>query len=201
MSALTWPNRITLSRIILVGPFVVCLLNLQDPYWGTFARRAAVAVFLLMAVSDVLDGYLARRMRAESPLGSFLDPLADKLLIMCAFVLLAGQRTSVPDGMLPSAVVVAAIGKDLLVVIGFCVIYIITSRACISPRRPGKLCTFTQLITVLAVLLRPDLPGVVAWIPVACWWTATAFAVVAAVDYFRFGQRFVASVANEKTVS
>lgn len=198
MTALTWPNRITLSRIILVAPFVVCLLNLQDPQWATVARRTALAILALMAVSDVLDGFLARRLRQETPLGRFLDPIADKLLVICAVVLLARENTSVPGCMLPSAVVVAALGKDLLVVVGFCVIYMITSRACISARRPGKLCTFSQLVTVLVVLLWPDLPGFLRRTPEVCWWAATGLAAIAAVDYFRFGQRFVASAGNDR---
>jgi CDP-diacylglycerol--glycerol-3-phosphate 3-phosphatidyltransferase len=196
MTTLSWPNRITLSRIILVAPFVVCVLNVQDPQWGTAARRAALGILVIMGISDVLDGFLARRLRQETPLGKFLDPLADKLLVICSVVLLARQSTSVPGGILPSIVVVAAIGKDLLVVVGFCIVYLITLRTCISPRRPGKLCTCAQLAMVFAVLLRPDLPSFLRRLPDVCWWTATALAVVAAVDYFRFGQRFVASVAQ-----
>lgn len=196
MTALTWPNRITLSRIILIAPFVVCVLTIQDTHWGTVARRAALGILVAMAVSDVLDGFLARRLRQETPLGKFLDPLADKLLVICSVVLLARQTTSVPGCILPSVVVVSAIAKDLLVVIGFCIIYIITSRACISPRRPGKLCTTAQLAMVFAVLLHPDLPAFLSRLPDLCWWIATALAVVAAVDYFRFGQRFVASASQ-----
>ena len=196
MTALTWPNRITLSRIILIAPFVVCVLSIQDPQWSRLARRGALAILIVMALSDVLDGFLARRLRQETPLGRFLDPLADKLLTVCSVVLLARQNTSVPGCILPSIVVVAAIGKDLLVVVGFCIIYIITSRAFISPRRPGKLCTCAQLAMVFAVLLYPDLPAFLARLPDICWWIATGLAGVSAVDYFRFGQRFVASAAQ-----
>jgi len=161
--------------------------------WG---KWIALGILVIMGISDVLDGFLARRLRQETPLGKFLDPLADKLLVICSVVLLARQSTSVPGGILPSIVVVAAIGKDLLVVVGFCIVYLITLRTCISPRRPGKLCTCAQLAMVFAVLLRPDLPSFLRRLPDLCWWTATALAVVAAVDYFRFGQRFVASVAQ-----
>ncbi len=198
MSTLSWPNRITLSRIILVAPFVVCILNIQDPSWGTAARRGAVGLLILMGVSDVLDGFLARRLRAETPLGRFLDPLADKLLVICTVILLARQGTSVPGCVLPSVVVVAALGKDLLVVVGFCLIYIITSRACVAPRRPGKLCTFAQLATIFTVLLHPDLPAPLRRLPAVCWWAATGLAVLAAIDYFRFGQQFVAGATQTK---
>lgn len=196
MTALTWPNRITLSRIILIAPFVVCVLSIQDPVWGTAARRGALGILVAMAISDVLDGFLARRLHEETPLGKFLDPLADKLLMVCAVVLLARQNTSVVGCILPSVVVVAAIAKDLAVIVGFCIIYIVTSRACISPRRPGKLCTTAQLAMVFAVLLYPDLPAFLNRLPDVCWWIATGLAVVTTVDYYRFGQRFIASASQ-----
>ena len=84
---LGWPNRITLGRMLLVGPFVVCLLNMDEP-GRNWLRWAAVGIFAAMAVSDLLDGYLARRLHDESPLGKFLDPLADKLLITAAVLIL-----------------------------------------------------------------------------------------------------------------
>ena len=58
MYKISWPNRITITRILLIGPFVMALLRLQDPTWGEPARWAAVVVFALMAISDWLDGYL-----------------------------------------------------------------------------------------------------------------------------------------------
>jgi len=83
MTWLNWPNRITIGRIVLVVPFVICLLNLNNPEW-TGWRYVALVLFSFMAVSDGLDGFLARRLREETPLGRFLDPVADKLLIACA---------------------------------------------------------------------------------------------------------------------
>lgn len=196
--SLTWANRITVSRIVLVAPFAVCLLNLREPGWETISRRTALAVMAVMAASDLLDGLLARRLRQETPLGRFLDPVADKLLVVCAVVLLGHAETSVPGYVLPSVVLVAAIGKDVLVVVGFCLIYLITARVCIVPRRLGKVCTVVQLGMVAAVLLGPDLPASVRWVPRAIWWVASGLAAAAAVDYFRFGQRFVASVAQAR---
>lgn len=201
MTTLNWPNRITLLRIVLTAPFVVCLLQLQDPQWGTTARRTALGIFVIMAATDGLDGYLARRLKAESPLGRFLDPLADKVLIVAAVVLLARRDTGIPGALVPSAAVVAALGKDLCVLVGFCILYFITSRVCISPRRAGKLCTTAQLAMIVAILLRPDLPGAMQWLPPVCWWVATAMAVIATVDYYRFGQRFVATAMQTRVAS
>lgn len=191
MYKLSWPNRVTMARILLVGPFVVALMHLQDGRWGELARWSAVLVFALMAVSDSLDGYLARRLKAESALGQFLDPLADKLVILCSVILLARPDTGVAGMLLPSTVAVIAVGKDLVIVVGFCLIYIITSRVYIEARPLGKWCTATQLVMIITILLSPNLPGPLKWLPVLLWWAASLLAVAVVVQYFRMGLYFV----------
>jgi hypothetical protein len=90
-----------------------------------------------MAVSDGVDGYLARTRKQITRLGSFLDPLADKLLITCACLLLASARAHVKEFMLPTTVVVFILGKDLLILTGFYV-YCLHRNLCRSRFR-GKL--------------------------------------------------------------
>lgn len=195
---LGWPNRITLCRLLLIGPFVVCLLNLNEP-GRAWVRWLSVGIFGLMATSDMLDGYLARRLQDESPLGRFLDPLADKLLITVA-VLFLGVRglEHVEAGVserliLPNWAVVTAIGKDLIICLGFVVVYLATGRVFIEARRPGKLCTTVQLGMVLAMLLSFDLPPLLDRAPEILWFAATAFAIFATTDYLIVGVRFVSS--------
>jgi len=199
MHKLSWPNRITITRILLVGPFAVALLHLQDPEWGRHARWAALAVFAVMAVSDGLDGYLARRLREESVAGRFLDPLADKLLIFCSVAILAHEGTHVTGMLLPAFVAVIVIGKDLIIVIGFCIVYFATLRAYIDPKRVGKWCTTFQLLMVIAILLGPDLPGVLSHLPAVLWWGASILSIATVVSYFQLGRRFIAEheVAQE----
>ncbi len=191
MQKISWPNRLTLSRILLVGPFVLMLLHLQDPAWQGYARWAALGIFALMAVSDALDGYLARRLHEESAVGRFLDPLADKLLILTSVVILAREDTSVPGMRLPDIVAIIVVSKDVIIVIGFCLIYFITSRSYIDPRRPGKWCTTLQLAMVISVLLSPNLPGHVRLLPQVLWWAASIMAVVTVIFYIRLGQQFI----------
>ncbi len=198
MYKLSWPNRVTMTRILLAGPFVVALLHLQDARWAEFARWSAILVFALMAVSDALDGYLARRLKAESALGRFLDPLADKLVILCSVILLARPETGIAGELLPSTVAVIAVGKDLVIVVGFCLIYIITSKVYIEPRPPGKLCTGTQLLMVITILLSPNLPGPLKYVPVVLWWAASILAVAAVIQYFRMGLHFVSRHEGEE---
>jgi CDP-diacylglycerol--glycerol-3-phosphate 3-phosphatidyltransferase len=195
---LSWPTRITLARILLITPFIVCMLNTHDPqftvlqqnYW----RLAAIGIFFLMAISDGVDGYLARHRKQVTKLGAFLDPLADKLLITCASLLLVSQRGHVEDFPLPLTVVVLIIGKDILITIGFIVMYLITSHVHIVPVLAGKLATALQLSMVIAVLIAPDLAGVIPgyrWFVHVLWWSAAAAAVAATLVYMRNGSRYI----------
>ncbi len=192
MSYVAWPNRITMTRILLVGPFVIALLHLQDPVWHEWARWGALSTFGLMALSDGLDGYLARRLHAESAIGRFLDPLADKLLILCSVVLLAHDGTHVQGVQVPSTVAVIAVGKDLIIVVGFCIIYFATNRTYIDPRGSGKWCTTTQLLMIIFILLYPNLPVWLRPVPRILWWIASVLAVVTVIHYYRLGRRFIA---------
>ena len=191
MAWFNWPNRITITRIILIAPLVICMLNLQTawPYW----RYLAMLIFVVMAISDGLDGYLARRLHEETPLGKYLDPVADKLLVTCAVILLAVEQTAVPGFRLPSWVPVIAIGKDLLTVIGFALVHAATGRFLVQPRILGKACTLVQLVMVAVVLAAPDLPRVCHPAVPVLYWLASVLAVAALVDYIRFGGRFAST--------
>lgn len=201
---LTWPNRLTLLRIILVGPFVVALLNLQNPDWyWPWSRHVAALIFVATILSDALDGYLARHWHQETPLGRFLDPVADKLLITCGVILLGIGNPCITNAdavcfRLPNWVVVAAIGKDLFVVIGFLLIFIITGKIFIHPTWSGKSTTISQMVLILATLLGPDLAAagtagrhVAFYLTRTLWGVTAALALVTCWDYFRIGNRFV----------
>lgn len=199
---LNWPNRITLARVLLVFPFTYCLLNLHDPATA-WLRWAAVGLFAVSAASDFVDGYLARRLRDESPLGKFLDPLADKLLVTVALLILTikgvpAATHPLPGTLtyLPNWVVLSALGKDLLVCIGFALVFLTTGRVFIHARMPGKLCTSVQLILVLWVLLEAAMPANLSLIRQSLQLLAAALAMAAAADYLALGLRFVAAHAQ-----
>lgn len=191
--ALSWPNRISLLRLLLVWPFVVLLLNRGVWPW---ARHAALGIFVVMGVSDFLDGLLARRLRARTRLGAILDPLADKVLIICTVFLLSqpGPDRTPP---LPNWVVVAVVGKDLWVVIGWIVIYLVTDRLRVQPTAAGKACTVGQILLVAYVLLAADLDALVPPLgtvgAMTLSWISAALSVVAIISYTRLGLRFVAA--------
>jgi cardiolipin synthase len=192
---LSWPNRITLLRLLLVGPFIVLLLN-QRQWFG--ARHLALAIFLVMAVSDFADGMLARRLNAKSRLGAILDPLADKALIVSAVFLLSAESLA-PEASrplaLPNWVVVAVVGKDLWVVIGCMVVYLVTDRLHVHPTRAGKAATAGQLVLLGYALLAPDVERLAAHAGragiLALSWAVAALSVLAIISYTRLGLRFV----------
>jgi len=172
----------------------MALLNLQEENYRHWARYSAIVIFAIMAVTDGLDGFLARRLKQETLAGKFLDPLADKLLILCSVILLAHEGTHVGDIHLriPTAAAVIAVGKDIIVVLGFCIIYFTTSRIFIQPNHVGKFCTGAQLLMVLSILLMPDLPRSLIWLPRFLWWLASILAIFTVITYFQAGRRFLA---------
>lgn len=188
MTWLNWPNRVTLARVVLLPPFVISLLNLRADWPGW--RYVALGIFLLMGLSDVLDGYLARRLNQITTLGKALDPLADKLLVTFSLIFLSIESTSVPGFVLPSWVPVVAIGKDLIIGVGYWIIFFVIGESFIQPRPLGKLCTLLQLVAVGFALAGPDMPSVLhVGFPIL-YWTASVVAVAALIDYVRLGNAF-----------
>jgi cardiolipin synthase len=192
MTWLSWPNRITIVRGLLIVPLIICLLNMNAPEWVA-ARHLALGLFLLIGIADAADGFLARSLKQETAVGKFLDPVADKFLITCTTVLLAVEKTAVPGAVLPNWVPVIAIGKDLVIVIGFALIRATTGRYYTHPRPLGKACTVVQLVMVGLVLVSPDLPAAARRLPMLAWWAASVLAVAATADYLRVGNRFARS--------
>jgi len=189
--ALSWPNRISLLRLVLIWPFIVLLLNRQELPW---ARHAALAIFVVVALSDFVDGLLARRLNAKTRLGAILDPLADKGLIICAVVVLSLQNPSAAGLRLPNWVVVAVVGKDLWVIVGTVVVYLVTDRLRVQPTIAGKTCTAGQLLMVGYTLLAPDLDhlwnGLGRWGILVVSWAVVALSVLAIISYTRLGLSF-----------
>ena len=192
---LSWPNRLTVARILLIVPLAVLLVNLQQ--WAA-ARRIALVLFGLMGLTDVLDGYLARVRNQQSRLGYFLDPAADKLLILCTCVFLALPKTCIPGAQLPGWAAIAIVGKDVLWALGVLVIVLISGRIRITPSLLGKLATLTQFATVLAILAYPEFPPHAGWFLTRILWSlAAGLAVGALLDYTHLASRLLVSTMEK----
>ncbi len=134
------PNLITVVRILLVPLLAIFLLE------GKFAL--ALLVFLVAGVSDGLDGLLARLLKQQTRLGAILDPLADKALLVTAFVILAVL------GVVPSWLAVLVVSRDMLIMAGIAVLLLHKREVVFQPFFVSKLTTFSQLATVAFVLGR-----------------------------------------------
>ncbi len=199
---LNWANQFTILRMLLIIPFVSCMLKINNPELGTTMRHIAIVIYLFMAISDGVDGYLARTKKLATKLGAFLDPVADKLLITCACLLLVSQRGQIKGFHLPTTVVVLIISKDLFLVIGFIIVYFITSKFLIAPAFIGKTANVLQLSMVAAILIAPEvstvLPGWI-WFLRVLWWSAAGTAIIATLVYIRMGSQYIEKYEQNST--
>lgn len=174
---LNLPNLITLVRIVLVPVFIGLILHYRETDEVAYLWWALI-VFLVAISSDALDGAIARLKGKKTVLGSFLDPLADKLLLVSAIIVLSVRIGGLER--LPSWFPVLVISRDLLIVLGALLIHMLAGRVTPTPSVAGKVTTFFQMLTVLWVLLR--VPG--PWLPLLF---ATVFTIISGVEYIFLG--------------
>jgi cardiolipin synthase len=194
-------NRITILRILLIVPFVIFMLKDDHPTMGTFMRYVALLIFLVMAFSDAYDGYIARKRKEVTPLGAFLDPTADKLLMACACVLLSVNNTAVPGFRLPPTVAVLIIAKDLFLLIGFVILRLLNFQAKPTPALIGRIATALQLTMVAAILIAPEISEVLTgwiWFLRFLWWSAAGTAIVTTLIYIRVGTQYIEQFENSR---
>jgi len=181
------PNLLTLLRILLVPVFVILLIQ------GQFLK--AILVFVLAGLTDALDGFLARVLHQKTDLGLYLDPLADKALIVTSFVTLSVM------GLIPPWLSVLVISRDFIILLGISVMTLMSIPFEIKPAAVSKVTTALQLLTVFVVLVLsylqgPEQDGRVYFL----FWLTGALTVISGLNYIMRGLRFVSQDAaqNEK---
>jgi cardiolipin synthase (CMP-forming) len=132
------PNTLTLARIVLV-PLIVWLII-------THEMTAAFVLFLLAGVSDAADGYLAKRFQWRTELGAYLDPIADKLLLMSIYVTLGFSNN------LPAWLVIAVVSRDILIIGAFLLSWVLSRPVPVHPLLVSKANTFAQIVLASLVL-------------------------------------------------
>jgi cardiolipin synthase len=149
LSVLNVPNFLTLLRIIAIPGFLILL---EDLRYGE-----AFAVFVAAGLTDALDGAIARLTHTKTTLGAFLDPAADKLLLVSAFIALGFMHA------VPRWLVVLVLSRDVVVVLGYFLLFMLTQRMMeVHPSLVGKLSTVLQILAVSIVLGTLVRPGLVA---------------------------------------
>ncbi len=186
--ALTFANKVTVGRILIV-PFFIATVMYISPYHEYF-RWLALGLFVVAVVSDVIDGYIARTHGQKTKAGAILDPLADKMLLISAFICLYIKRGVFADIHFPLWFVVAIISRDVILLLGSMIIQLVTGKLEIEANRSGKLTTFLQIICILGVLLQLKFTFVF-------WYVALVATFVSGVIYIKEGIK----VINESSVS
>ncbi len=140
---LTYANQLTILRMIFIPCFVLLLIYDRP--------KIAILVFILAGVTDGLDGLIARKLQQKTVLGSFLDPMADKLLLTAAFITLTVPSVPVSYH-IPIWLTITSISRDLLIALAALIIHLQTGHTQFSPSFLGKCTTAGQLTTVAFVM-------------------------------------------------
>ncbi len=168
------PNSLTILRIVLVPAIVILLMQ------GSF--KIAIVVFLISGLTDILDGYLARVLNQQTVLGSYLDPIADKALMISCYVTLAVKK------ILPGWLSVVVISRDCIILIGVAVLSLMSVSYKIQPALIGKLTTAVQILTVFVFLVSRAVPGsVAASVMEGLIWITAFFTVASGFHYITVG--------------
>lgn len=133
------PNILTVIRLALVPLFIILV---DENRFGD-----ALVVFIVAGITDGLDGYIAKRFKCETRIGAILDPLADKALLITAYLMLAGIE------MIPFWLMIVVVSRDVIILGGCLLITLIDKMPDMSPSRLSKLNTFLQIITIVVVLM------------------------------------------------
>lgn len=182
---LTIPNLITLARILLTPLFIIFLI--QGRY------RQALLVFVLAGLSDLADGLIARWWQQKSRLGSYLDPLADKLLMAASFVTLSIYHV------IPSWLTVVVLSRDVILGLGVLTLRLTDYPLVIKPSLVGKCTTAAQLLTLGLVLLAKGNfwhlpPGALA----ACFYGTCGLTLISGIHYVYGGLKLVSQHVEER---
>jgi cardiolipin synthase len=167
---LSWlPNVITTIRILLVIPLSWMLLE-HNFGW-------ALLLVFVAGASDALDGFLAKHYNWVSVLGSVLDPIADKLLLVVTFLSLGYLA------LVPTWLVVAVLGRDIIIVTGAVAYYVVIGRYDMAPSLVSKLNTLMQIVLVLGIILSQVVDFPKWWMIQIGWWIVLTTTVASGAHY------------------
>ena len=158
---MTTANKITVVRILMIPAFVTMAI-----YYGESVKRGqplewqrlvAIAIFIIAALSDGLDGYVARRYNQRSKLGIILDPIADKGLLLSGIITLSLTSWSEAEpesGKFPVWFPVLVISRDAILLVGTLVLYLLNGKVHVKPHWTGKIATVLQMVAIGWVMLQ-----------------------------------------------
>ena len=189
---MTTANKITIVRILMIPAFVLMAIyygqSIQRGEPLEWQRYTAIVIFLVAAVSDGLDGYIARRYKQRSELGAILDPIADKGLLLSGIITLSISNWSEIDpdyGRFPAWFPVIVITRDAVILVGAAILHmLIGNKMRVRPSWTGKVATVCQMIAIGWVMLQVHVLPLFIVVAVAGFFT-----VVSGVIYVLDGVR------------
>jgi len=173
------PNTLTIARIILIPIFVTAIIYKRYNY--------ALYLFIIAAITDIFDGLLARLRSQKTELGTFLDPLADKFLIVTSFIILA------TFGWIPKWLAITVISRDTIVIIGWFLLYLVTGTAKVEPSILGKTTIWVQSIFIAYVLVVMNFLSLQGIYPMLQWLTA-GFTIISGLHYIYIGLKLTHAI-------
>ena len=197
---MSWPNRITVLRLLMVPVFVLLLLNAAgNPAY----RYAAMGLAVIIGICDAADGIIARRTGSVTRIGSILDPLADKALMISALVTMSIEgvlSSRYPDLGVPTWAAVALVSRDLFILLGTVIVFLLVGMFQAMPSLTGKAATVMQFVSILFTLATPDLvagaPDLTWWSLRILWGVTVALGLVSWLGYIRTGSKLLAAGAE-----
>jgi len=184
---LTLPNFITLFRMAIT-PFFVLAVNNHD-------FRLAIWIFVIAGATDALDGWLARTLGAQSVIGAYLDPIADKLLLTVAYVAL-----TIPQGqevLIPLWLAILALFRDFLIMLVALILYVVEGIRRFPPSVLGKGTTFLHVTTVCLVLLAnlTEIPSIVLS---GCFYVSFVMVIVSGFNYLYLASKVIEATHQDR---
>ena len=175
---LTLANKVTVGRIVIVPLFIATVLYYSPQ--RDHLRMVSLVLFLVATISDVIDGYIARRFYQKTLAGAILDPLADKLLLISAFFCLYIVGVYFPLFRFPMWFVVTIISRDVILLLGSLIIQSTTGKLKIEANRWGKSAAFFQVLCVLGMIIQ--------WpMTVYLWPLTVVVTIISGLIYIREG--------------
>jgi cardiolipin synthase (CMP-forming) len=172
VDVLNIPNTLTIIRIAMIPVFITSIIYSRYDY--------ALYLFIIAALTDVFDGLFARMKNQRTPLGTFLDPLADKFLLVTSFVIFSVY------GWIPKWLAITVISRDIIVVTGWFVLYFITGTSRVDPSMLGKATIWFESLLIAYILIDINLP-VLPDIPHTFFMITAGVSILSALHYMYRG--------------
>jgi cardiolipin synthase (CMP-forming) len=166
------PNTLTITRIIIIPVFITSIIYKRYDY--------SLYLFIIAALTDMFDGLFARLKNQKTVFGTFLDPLADKFLLVTTFIILSAYD------MIPKWLTITVISRDVIVVTGWLILYLVTGTSRVQPSLLGKTAIWVQSMLIAYVLIHINLPSLPD-LPPLLLWSAAGITIISGIHYILRG--------------